>query len=79
MSQGSETLDMTSNGLGEMFDGDFADTCGEKFLILSREGRAADLPIFPNFRGTWTVAEIFSLRCLIFKKKSAIFDIFQNQ
>ena len=26
---GSKTLNMTSEGLGEMFDGDFADMCGE--------------------------------------------------
>ena len=30
MSLGSETLDMTSEGLEEMFEGDFADTCAKK-------------------------------------------------
>ena len=29
----SETLDMTSEGLGEMFEGPFADACGD-FLLL---------------------------------------------
>ena len=29
--RGSETLDMTSVGSGEMFEGDPADTCGGKF------------------------------------------------
>ena len=29
LSQGSETLDMTSDRLGEMFEGDVADMCGK--------------------------------------------------
>ena len=28
---------MTSEGLGEMFKGDAADTCGRKFLLVSME------------------------------------------
>ena len=34
LSQGSETSDMTSEGLGEIFEGDLADTCAEKFLLV---------------------------------------------
>ena len=30
----SETLDMISEGLGEMFEGDSADTCGGKFPLM---------------------------------------------
>ena len=36
----SETSDMTSEGLGEMFKGDSADTCGGKFPLMSMGGRA---------------------------------------
>ena len=43
MSLGSETLDMTSEGLGEMFEGDSADTCTEKFPLMSMGGRAEGL------------------------------------
>ena len=35
LSYGSETLDMTSEGLGEMFEGDSADTCTGKFPLTS--------------------------------------------
>ena len=38
-SEGSKTLDMTSEGLWEMFEGDFADTCAEKFLLMLMGGR----------------------------------------
>ena len=31
---------MTSEGLGEMFEGHFADTCAEKFPLVSMGGRA---------------------------------------
>ena len=41
--RGSETLDMTSEGLGEMFEGDSADTCAEKFPLISMGGRAEGL------------------------------------
>ena len=34
---------MTSEGLGEMFEGDSADTCGGKFLLVSMGGRAEGL------------------------------------
>ena len=30
LSQGSETFDITYEGLGEMFEGDFADMCAKK-------------------------------------------------
>ena len=34
---------MTSEGLGEMFEGDSADTCAGKFLLVSMGGRAEGL------------------------------------
>ena len=34
---------MTSKGLGEMFEGDFADTCAVKFPLVSMGGRAGGL------------------------------------
>ena len=34
---------MTSEGLGEMFEGDSADTCAEKFPLVSMGGRAEGL------------------------------------
>ena len=36
----SETLDMSSKELGDMSEGDSADTCGGKFPIMSMGGRA---------------------------------------
>ena len=34
---------MTSEGLGEMFEGDSADTCTGKFLLMSMGGQAEGL------------------------------------
>ena len=34
---------MTSEGLGEMFDGDSADKCAGKFLLMSMGGRVEGL------------------------------------
>ena len=34
---------MTSEGLGEMFEGDSADMCAEKFPLVSIRGRAEGL------------------------------------
>ena len=34
---------MTSEGLGEMFEGDSADTCAGKFTLVSMRGRAEGL------------------------------------
>ena len=34
---------MTSKGLGEMFEGDFADTCAGKFPLVLIRGRAEGL------------------------------------
>jgi hypothetical protein len=39
----SETSDMTSEGLGEMFEVDSADTCAGNFLIVLMGGRAEGL------------------------------------
>ena len=43
MSYGSETSDMTSKGLGEMFEGDSADMCAGKFPLVLMGGRAEGL------------------------------------
>ena len=43
LSQGSETLDMTSEGLGQMFEGDSADTGAGKFPLVSMGDRAEGL------------------------------------
>ena len=34
LSQCSETLDMSSKGLGEMVEGDFSDICDEQFCLM---------------------------------------------
>ena len=39
----AETSDMTSEGLGEMFEGDSADTCAKKILVVLMGGRAEGL------------------------------------
>jgi hypothetical protein len=36
--EGSETLNMSSQQLGEMLEGNFADKCGGKFLFMSMGG-----------------------------------------
>ena len=43
MSYGSETSDMTSEGLGEMFEGDSADLCAGKFPLKLMGGLAEGL------------------------------------
>ena len=40
LSEDSKTSDMTSEGLGEMFEGDSADTGGEQFPLTLMVGRA---------------------------------------
>jgi hypothetical protein len=40
LAYGSETLDMTSEGLGEVFKDDSADTYAVKFPLVSMGGRA---------------------------------------
>jgi hypothetical protein len=40
LSKGSKTSDMTSEGLGEVFEGDSADMCAGKFPLVSMGGRA---------------------------------------
>ena len=35
LSESSNTLNMTSEGLGEMFEGDSADMCGGNFSLMS--------------------------------------------
>ena len=41
--EGSEISDMTSEGLGEMFEGDSADMCAGKFPLVSMGGLAEGL------------------------------------
>ena len=43
---------MTSEGLGEMFEGDSADMCARKFPLMSMGGRAKGLPCLEP--GAWT-------------------------
>ena len=38
MSYGSTTLHMTTQGLAEMFEGDFADTCAKTHPLMSMWG-----------------------------------------
>jgi hypothetical protein len=40
LSNGSKTLDMTSEGLGEVFEGDSPDMCAGKFPLVLMGGRA---------------------------------------
>ena len=50
---------MTSEGLGEMFEGDSADMCVEKFPLVSMGGRAEGLPCAdPGARTPSALAEI---------------------
>jgi hypothetical protein len=60
---------MTSEGLGEMFEGDSADTCAGKFPLVSIGGRAdrqacADgEQVPPSARAEFPLFEILSLHC----------------
>ena len=50
---------MTSEGLGEMFEGDSADPCGGKFPLVSMGGRAEGLACAdPGARTPTALAEI---------------------
>ena len=51
---------MTSEGLGEMFEGDYADMCGRKFPLVSMGGRAETRERGPPS----ALAEILSFSCL---------------
>ena len=53
---------MTSEGLGEMFEGDSADKCGGKFTYMSMGGRAEGLAFAdPGARTPIGVSGHFSL------------------
>ena len=53
---------MTSEGLGEMFEGDSADTCAGKFPLVSMGGRAEGLACAdPGARTPSAQAEILLL------------------
>ena len=47
LSKGSETLDRTFEGFGEMYEGDFADMCTKTFPHMLMGGRAEGLA-FPD-------------------------------
>jgi hypothetical protein len=44
---------MTSEGLGEMFEGDSADTCAGKFLLVVMGGRAEGLARAADYGERW--------------------------
>ena len=44
---------MTSEGLGEMFEGDSADTCAGKFPLVSMGGRVEGLAWYQSVKPTW--------------------------
>ena len=53
---------MTSEGLGEMFEGDSADTCAGKFPLTLMEGRAEGLACAdPGARTPIGVSEFFCI------------------
>jgi hypothetical protein len=49
---GFETLDMTSEGLGEMFEGDYADTGAGKFPLILMGGLAEGVACAADPRAT---------------------------
>ena len=62
LSWGTPTLDMTSEGLGQMFEGDSADMFGEKFLLVSMGGWAKGIACAdPGTRAPIGAAEILFL------------------
>ena len=67
-SQGSETLDMTYDGLGNMIECDFADTCDKKFPLISM-GCQADGPACadPGTRTPISMSRNLKLNCLKFE------------
>ena len=55
---------MTSEGLGEMFEGDFADTCAEKFPLVSMGAELRVNHAQTRERGPPSApVEIYSLQC----------------
>ena len=62
---------MTSEGLGEMFEGDSADMCAGKFPVVSMGGRAEGLACAdPGARTPSAIAEILYSLKFQAKKKS---------
>ena len=51
LSDGSKTSDMTSEGLGVVFEGDSADMCAGKFPLMSMRGRANGQACIDGERG----------------------------
>ena len=59
---------MTSEGLGEMFEGDSADKCAGKFLLVSMGGRAEGLACAdPGARTPIGVSGIYTENTIFFK------------
>ena len=58
---------MTFEGLGEMFEGDSADSCGGKFPLMSMVGQAEGLPFAdPRARTPIGVSGNFSISSVSF-------------
>ena len=51
---------MTSEGLGEMFEGDSADTCARKFPLMLMGGRANGPACADGERGPPSALAVFS-------------------
>ena len=66
-SKDSKTSDMTSEGSGEMFEGDSADTCAAKFLLMLMGGRAEGLACTdPVARTPIGVSGNLNIFCFVF-------------
>ena len=69
MSYSSEISDMTSEGLGEMFEGDSADTCTGKILLVLMGGRAEGLACAdPGARtpiGASGIVILYDMHCIL--------------
>ena len=59
LSKGSKTLDMTLEGLGEVFKGDSAGTCAGKFPLASMGGRANGQACADGKQGPRRASEFF--------------------
>ena len=67
LSNGSKTSDMTSEGLGEVFEGNSAETCAEKFPLVSMGGRTNCQACADGKRGPPSAqAEFFSSSSVVF-------------
>ena len=58
---------MTSEGLGEMFEGDSAETCAGKFRLVSMGGRAEGLACADQ--GARTPIGASGIYCFVFSRR----------